>query len=348
MNPLRVAIVDDLALARAVLRRVVGSVPGYQVAWEAADGAQAVAKAAADKPDAILMDLVMPHVDGAAATRQIMAATPCPILIVTSSIGTNLTRVYEALGAGGLDAVNTPTLGPDGTVRGEAPLLARLATIAKTASPFTVPQVMGSSPPAATASSAGQLPFIAIGASTGGPAAVAQVLSDLGPNVPAAVVVVQHIGSDFTPGLAGWLSARIGRPVGVCPDGARAAVGTVSVAGGERHLILDRAGRFQYTDEPNSSPYRPSVDLFFESLLPVGSPNGVAVLLTGMGADGARGLRKLRDGGWHTIAQDEATCVVYGMPKAAGQLNAAVEVLPLARIGAAIRTRFEGVRHPAR
>ncbi len=345
MSTLRVAIVDDLALARAVLRRVIESVPCYEVAWEAADGAQAVAKAATDKPDAILMDLVMPHVDGATATRRIMATTPCPILIVTSSIGTNLTRVYEALGAGGLDAVNTPTFGADGTVRGEAPLLARLATIAKTVPTLAALPAVGASSPLASAS---QIPMVTIGVSTGGPAAVAQVLTDLGPNLPAAVVIVQHIGSDFTPGLAGWLSTRIGRPVAVCTEGTRAAIGTVCVAGGERHLVLDRAGRFEYKDEPKAYPYRPSVDVFFESLLPVGSPTGVAVLLTGMGSDGARGLRTLRDGGWHTIAQDEATCVVYGMPKAAAQLNAAVEVLPLARIGAAIRKRLEAQRNPTR
>jgi len=111
---MRIAIVNDLALARTVLRRLVESVPGYAVAWTAPDGAEAVRLATADRPDAILMDLVMPLMSGEEATRQIMAVCPCPILIVTASVGANFGKVYEALGAGGLDAVRTPTLGPDG------------------------------------------------------------------------------------------------------------------------------------------------------------------------------------------------------------------------------------------
>lgn len=333
MNSLRIAIVDDLALARAILRRAIERVPGYQVAWEAGDGAQAIAKAAADRPDVILMDLVMPNLDGAEATRRIMATSPCPILIVTSSISTNLSRVYEALGAGGLDAVHTPTLDPDGNLRGEAPLLSRLASLAKAAPAVSALPAACSTNSIATFS----LPsIIAIGASTGGPVAVAQVLADLGPKIPGAVVVVQHIGSDFTAGLAGWLASRIGLPVQVCAENSRPATGTVAVAGGERHLVLDRSGRFQFVEETGSYPYRPSVDLFFESLSKSGV-TGVAALLTGMGSDGARGLRTLRNAGWHTIAQDEATSVVYGMPKAAAQLNAAVEILPLPRIGRAIQ-----------
>ena len=115
---MRIAIVNDLALAREVLRRLLETVPGYVVAWSAVDGAEAVSKAAADSPDAILMDLMMPVMDGAEATRRIMATHPCPILIVTASVGANFGKVYEALGAGGLDAVKTPIFAPDGSIRG--------------------------------------------------------------------------------------------------------------------------------------------------------------------------------------------------------------------------------------
>src|SRR5438309_841204 len=129
---MRIAIVNDLALARAVLRCLVESVPGYAVTWTAADGAEAVRLARADCPDAILMDLVMPVLSGEEATRQIMAASPCPILIVTASLGANFGRVYEALGAGGLDVVKTPTFGPDGKVQGGEAILERLAKLART------------------------------------------------------------------------------------------------------------------------------------------------------------------------------------------------------------------------
>ena len=128
---MRVAIVNDLALAREVLRRLVLSVSGYTVAWTAADGAEAVDRAARDRPDVILMDLVMPVMDGVEATRRIMAGSPCPILLVTSSVSGNFNKVYEAMGHGGLDAVNTPTLGPDGQVRDSEGLLARLARLGR-------------------------------------------------------------------------------------------------------------------------------------------------------------------------------------------------------------------------
>jgi two-component system response regulator WspF len=331
VTPLRIAIVDDLALARAVLRRVIASVPGYQVAWEANDGAQALAKVLADKPDVLLMDLVMPVLDGAEATKQIMANSPLPILIVTSSISTNLNRVFEALSHGGLDAINTPTLGPDGKLRGEGPLLARLATIAK---PSAIPIIAKDAGVRAVAKTAGPR-LVAIGASTGGPEAVARVLTDLGPT-NAAVVVVQHIGADFIKGLAEWLSTRLGVKVALATNGVRPAGGSITLAGGDEHLTLDSQGIFKLSIEPQAYPYRPSADVFFESL----PGTGVAVLLTGMGSDGARGLLSLRQHGWHTIAQDEATSVVYGMPKAAAQINAAVEVLPLNKIGAAIRSKL--------
>jgi len=329
LKPLRIAIVDDLALARAVLRRVIGTVPGYTVAWEASDGAQALEKVLADKPDVLLMDLVMPVMDGAEATRQIMAKSPLPILIVTSSVSTNMNRVFEALSHGGLDAVNTPTLGPNGTLRGEAPLLARLAGIAKSHHNPTVAK----SPVAQAPASASRI--VAIGASTGGPAAVARVLADLG-SISAPIVIVQHIGADFSHGLVEWLSTRLGTKVIHAATGVRPAPGTITLAGGDEHLSIDSQGLFKLSPEPQEYPYRPSIDVFFESL----PGSGVAVLLTGMGSDGARGLLSLRQRGWHTIAQDEATSVVYGMPKAAAQLNAAVEVLPLEKIGSAIRTRI--------
>src|SRR5436305_10187619 len=138
---MRIAIVNDMALARAVLRRLVLSVPGYAVAWTAADGAEAVRRAAADPPDAILMDLVMPVLDGVEATRRIMAASPCPILLVTSSVTGNFDKVYEAMGHGGLDAVNTPTLGPAGQVRDSEGLLTRLAKLARARSDVAEPTV---------------------------------------------------------------------------------------------------------------------------------------------------------------------------------------------------------------
>jgi two-component system response regulator WspF len=331
---MRIAIVNDLALAQLVLRRLVESVPGYAVAWTAADGAEAVGKAAADRPDVILMDLIMPVMDGAEATRRIMASSPCPILVVTASLGANFGKVYEALGAGGLDAVKTPVLGPDGQVRGGEALLGRLARLDRVGpGPGEVPA--WGMPAGTPATPHAGPPLLAIGASTGGPDAVAQVLRALAPAPPAPVVVVQHIAADFAPGLATWLQGRAGVPVRLAQEGSVPGRGQVYLAGSDDHLVLGLDRRFAYTAEPKAYPYRPSVDVFFESLAGAWPAGGVAVLLTGMRDDGARGLAGLRKLGWHTIAQDQETSVVYGMPKAAVELNAAVQVLPLPAIGPA-------------
>lgn len=348
MNAFRAGVVNDLALARMVLRKVVESSPGWRVAWEAADGAEAVEKTVADRPDVVLMDLVMPGVNGAEATRRIMARKPCPILVVTASVGANHGLVFEALGVGGLDAVTTPTLGPGGSLVGAEPILSQLSKLKRAATnligPSGVFPMLPSSQPVAAPT--GGPPLLAVGSSTGGPEAVARVFADLGPP-PGPAVVVQHIGADFTQGLADWLASRTRLTVRVPKGGEKPASGIVYVAGGDDHLVLAPDGRFEYTPHPTDYPYRPSVNVFFESAGRAWPGGGVAVLLTGMGSDGARGLLALKNRGWHTVAQDEATSVVYGMPKAAAERGAAVEVLPLGHIGQAVRGRLSGRKSAA-
>ena len=296
---MRIAIVNDLALARAILRRVVESVPGYAVAWEAADGAQAVTKAATDRPDVVLMDLMMPVMDGAEATRRIMSTTPCPVLVVTSTVGGHHAKVYEALGAGGLDAVHTPTLGPGNTVLGGEPLLNRLAKIA--AQKSAPRPVRTATPAGGTPMPAGGTPgppILVLGASTGGPEAIAQVLTGLGPGVPATVIAVQHIGGDYASGLADWLKSRTGRDIRLAVAGQLPTSGGVHLIGGDHHFRLSMGGRFEHAPDAPHYSFRPSVDIFFESLVRGWPGHGVAVLLTGMRTDGAVGLLALRRAGW--------------------------------------------------
>jgi two-component system response regulator WspF len=344
---MRIGIVNDLALAREVLRRVVASVPGYAVAWTAGDGEEAVRRAAADPPDAVLMDLVMPNVDGAEATRRILKEFACPVLVVTATVSGNYDRVIRAMGAGALDAVETPALGPDGTVRNEGPLLARLAKLAAarraTTSGSEVMPRLGARGPAAAP--AGRPPLVLIGASTGGPDALAAVLAAFPADFPAAVLVAQHIAAAFAPALVSLLAGRCKLPVRAAADGDRPAAGQVLVAATDDHLEVTPGLAVRYTKAPAAYPYRPSVDVLFGSAAVWPRP-GVGVLLTGMGPDGAAGLLRLRTLGWHTVAQDEGSCVVYGMPKVAAERGAAAEVLPLGRIGPAVALTIQTGHRP--
>ncbi len=344
---MRIGIVNDLRLAVETLKRAVAMLPSATVAWIAEDGAQAVARCAADVPDLVLMDMIMPVMDGVEATRRIMIATPCPILVVTATVEGNATKVFEALGAGALDAVATPGLSSDGGVTNAEPLLRKIRTIAMLGG-AGVPR--SAEPPAASpvvpASAIG--PILAVGASTGGPQALAVVLRALPKPFPQPIVIAQHIDPSFASGLCEWLSQETGHRALPAAEGAALASGVVYLAATADHLILDSSGRIRYTAQPRDAVYRPSVDVFFSSLRSAGAAPGVAVVLTGMGRDGAAGLAALRAAGWFTIAQDKATSVVWGMPGAAAEIGAAARVLPVQSIGAEIAARLAAPLHHAR
>lgn len=332
---MRIAIVNDMKMAVEALRRTVVSVPGYEVAWVAANGVEAVKLCAENVPDLILMDLIMPMMDGVEATRQIMAKSPCAILIVTSSVSQHASLVFQAMGAGALDAVSTPTLGADEKGVGREEFLQKIRTIARLLG--AVPR-KPSAQPRVEPASMGKMGswLIAIGASTGGPSAVAKVISKFPAGLQAAVIVVQHVDESFAPGLAQWLSQQSALPVRLAQEGDRIENGRVLVAGTNDHLVVKNNRMLGYNHEPAANPYRPSVDVFFESMVQNWPGRSVAALLTGMGRDGAEGLLSLKKSGAFTIAQDAATCAVYGMPKAAAELHAADKILPIDRIAETI------------
>jgi chemotaxis response regulator CheB len=281
------------------------------------------------------MDLFMPGMSGVECTRRIMAVAPCPILIVTSTVEGSYQEVYEAMGLGALDAVDTPALGLGGDLSGGAALLAKIAIIAKLVGVRSAPARRAARITQSPAPSASTL--VAIGASTGGPAALAEVLTALGPRFPAAVLIVQHVDEHFARGLATWLADLSKFPVELAEEGTRPRPGAALLASTQHHMVMNADGSLGYTRRPLDVPYRPSVDVLFNSIVAHGPRRGIAVLLTGMGKDGAAGLLALRKRGWTTIAQDQATSVVYGMPRAAVELGAASQVLPIGKIGAAIK-----------
>ena len=337
---MRIGIVNDLPIAAEALRRAVMSRPEHEVIWTTRDGNAAVAACQRDLPDLILMDLVMPGMDGVEATRRIMAETPCAILIVTGSVGSNTRRVFDAMGHGALDAIDTPALGTGAPQASAALLLAKIDSIRKLISSRTgeFEIVRGNT---ATMPILAPAPLVAIGSSAGGPAALHTLLNALPEDFPAAVVVVQHVDEQFARGMAEWLNERARLTVRVAEQGDRPERGTVLLAGTNDHLTLMRGGRLGYTPEPAGYAYRPSVDVLLHSICRLWALPAVGVLLTGMGSDGAAGLKAMRDKGFHTIAQDQASSSVYGMPKAAAKLNAAVDILPLDQIAPRLTRLFQ-------
>jgi two-component system response regulator WspF len=339
---MRIGIVNDAALAREALRRVVVSSPQNEVVWTASDGAEAIAMARENPPDLILMDLFMPGVDGVDATRRIMGESPCAILVVTATVSGHLSKVYQAMGYGALDAIDTPTLGPRGEVGGAAVLLHKIELIGRLIgkpAPRRDREDGSLSRPVGASRSPVERsvePLVVLGASTGGPQALAEILGELPARLAAGLVIVQHVDAAFAPGLSEWLSEHVKRPVMLASEGHRVAAGELLLSATDDHLVLGEDRRLHYSAEPRSVCYRPSVDVFFTSVSQNWPGPGVAALLTGMLHDGARGLLALRRRGWRTIAQDEASSVVWGMPKAAVELGAAEEVLPLSQIAGAI------------
>ncbi len=333
---MRIAIVNDLMPES--LCRIILNVPGYDVAWIAHDGAEAIKKCASDRPDLILVDPNIPGIDGVEVTRRIMEETPCPILIITPKVEDNAAKVFKAIGYGALDVVNTPLPGNNEQAQHSREVfLKKISTIIKLQGGLSKTESFRTKTKSFQSIISDQVPpLVIIGSSTGGPKTLVKVLSHLPENLEAAIVIVQHLDEEFSSGLADWLDVQTPLRVRVATRGAHPEKGIIDVARTNDHLILTTGLRFAYTPEPHDNPFRPSVDVFFKSVAKHWPDKGCAVLLTGMGRDGAIGLAKLRKLGWHTIAQDQATSVVYGMPKAAKELNAAIEILPIEGISPAI------------
>ncbi len=326
---MKIGIVNDMPLAVEALQRALALDPALHVAWVASDGEQALRACAAQRPDIVLMDLLMPVMDGVEATRRIMAQTPCAIIVVTSDMDRHTPRVFDAMGYGALDAIDTPRLGGANPQAAAAPLLRKIRNVGWLIGAYDrdrgAPALPSTRPPPTGATPG----LIGIGASAGGPLSLATLLRGLPADFPAAIVLVQHVDASFAAGMATWLDEQVALPVRLALHGERPTPGTVLLAGTDDHLVLHNDGTLRYTREPAASLYRPSIDVFFNSLARQGGTPAIGVLLTGMGRDGALGLQAMRRNGMLTIAQDRATSAVYGMPKAAAELNAAMEILPL-------------------
>jgi two-component system, chemotaxis family, protein-glutamate methylesterase/glutaminase len=329
-RPIRVLVADDSELFRDVLARVVSTDPSFEVVGVAADGNAAAALARSVRPDVITMDLHMPCADGFSGIARIMAETPTPILVLSANreeaVG------FRALSLGALDILEKPSatsdLGAYGSLlRSRLRLLAGVRVIRH-------PRGLRDGPrPAAPVR--GRADLVVIGASLGGPRALATILRALPADFPAPIAVVQHIADGFTEGLASWLAQESRLNVREARDGEPLRAGRVLLAPTGRHLVVSE-GTAHLSEAAPVDTFRPSVTPLFVSAASSYGPRACGVLLTGMGRDGAEGLRALKAAGAHTIAQDEATSVVFGMPRAAIELGAVDRVLPLDDIARAL------------
>jgi two-component system chemotaxis response regulator CheB len=349
---IRVLVVDDSATVRGHLTEVLSREPDVAVVAEATTGERAVELAARIRPDVITMDIVLPGMSGLAATEHIMAHCPTPILVVSSS--TNRGELYqtcEALAAGAVDVLEKPDGRADDAwweqrlvsavrlvsrirvithprARLNANGSARVNGTAHRAMPVAVEPVQAPG---------GTCEVVCVGASTGGPPALVEVLRALPDDYGLPVLLVLHINEPFSSAFVDWLGVQLGRTVRYPRDGEllSAAAGQVVMAPPDLHLVV-RHGRLRLDRGPERHSCRPSVDVLFESVAHDRGAAATGVLLTGMGRDGAAGLLALRRAGARTVAQDEATCVVYGMPREAALLGAAEQILPVAAIGPAV------------
>ena len=336
---LTVVLVDDSSSVRAVLRRLLAQASDIQVIGEAADGESAVDLVDRLRPDVLLLDIVMPVLDGFGVLARLRRDRPVPTILLTSRADRSEVRAaFQAIGSGAVELLPKPE-DPDSwrlladtlpaVIRAAA--AARVAPAAGTAAAGASPSGGGSGafalplPPRAPAPGRAtrEIAFLAIGASTGGPAAVRDLLAALPAPAPFPVLVVQHIAAGFESGLAEWLAATLGLDVRIALAGEHPAPGTVRIAPGGAHLRLGADGRLELdSGTPPRRGHRPSVDELFRSLDQGAAQRVVAVLLTGMGTDGAEGLRELRRAGALCFAQDEASSAVFGMPRAAIELGA--------------------------
>ncbi|NWG19215.1 MAG: chemotaxis-specific protein-glutamate methyltransferase CheB [Chloroflexi bacterium] len=358
-TPIRVVVVDDSALMRRFITEMLQRDPAIRVIGTASNGREAIDVVQQLRPDVVTMDVRMPVMDGLATTEHLMAYCPTPILVLTASLASyEVDITFKMLGAGALEVVEKPQNADaralDHAARDlvrRVKILSRVKVVthlrgrrraSDTGTPAATQIKHGSEapererhstdgaapvPPAPAAAPYGlAFPTIVIGASTGGPRVVHQILAGLPRHFPAAVVIVQHIAEGFSEGMAEWLASAGSLPVHVATEGRPLRPGEAIVAPDRRDLLVTPEGAVHLSDSALLIQ-RPSIDITMQAIADVCGPRTIGVLLTGMGRDGAYGMLAVRRRRGYTIAQDEASCAISGMPRAAMQLGAIMEVL---------------------
>jgi two-component system chemotaxis response regulator CheB len=342
--PIRVLVVDDSSLTRALLRSILEDDGGFEVVGEAGNGREAVDLARSLRPDLVTMDLEMPVMDGLAAIEEIMCSKARPILVVSGVADAQ--KAYAAVSRGAIEVVGKPGLAPADAADfvDKARLVSRIPVIthprtrrAPNPAPAAAPTVSSGTNPA----------IIAIAASTGGPQALAELLAQLPAGFGCPVVVAQHIADGFAAGMAQWLATLSSLPVRLGTDGDPLEPGTVTLSPSEANMTVTSARRIALAPRAAGQIYRPSCDALLSSVATVAGRAAVGVILTGMGSDGVKGMEAIRAAGGLTLAQDEASSVIFGMNAVAIDRGWVQKVLPLDGLARALAAVGQGTGVPA-
>lgn len=337
---IRVLLVDDSPLVLRMIERLLKAAPDIEIVGTARDGNEACKLVEQQRPDVICTDYHMPGMDGMELTRWVMANYPTPILVVSVSVqsGENDRKnIFNFLEAGAIEVFAKPRSGIESEYATRAELLIEKIRVLSGVHVFRriekySPEHFRLSDEARELAGHRDLAMVAIGASTGGPMVLKEILQALPRDFPLPIVCVQHVGEDFLQGLVDWLGAGASLKIQVAQDGTEPRSGNVYFAKESHELLLGADGRLHVQPADPGLLHHPSIDITFRSMAQHFGSRVIAILLTGMGADGAQGLRELADAGSLTIAQDEESSVVFGMPKVAIELGAARHVLPPAAI----------------
>jgi two-component system chemotaxis response regulator CheB len=354
MSRIKVMVVDDSAVVRQVLVQLLEGDAGIEVIAAVSDPLFAMQRMKIDWPDVIVLDVEMPRMDGVTFLRQLMQERPTPVIICSTLTEAGAPTTLEALAAGAFTVITKPKLGLKQFLTESAHQLitavrtAAVANVKRLATRQAVPRATAIAakntadvilaPAGEQAMTRTTEHIVAIGTSTGGTQALEQVLSAL-PAVCPGLVIVQHMPTQFTAAFAKRLNTLCEIEVKEARNGDRLVPGCALIAPGGRHMLVQRSGaqyHVEIREGPPVSRHCPSVDVLFRSTAKAAGPNALGIIMTGMGDDGARGLKEMRDAGSNTIAQDEASCVVFGMPKEAIRAGAAGRVLPLDELPQAI------------
>lgn len=351
---IRVLVVDDSAVVRQAFSEILSKDPALEVMSLAADPLIAAGFMRTEVPDVILLDLEMPRMDGLTFLRKLMAQHPVPVIVCSTLTSRGSTAAIQALESGALEIMTKPAMGTRQFLEDSR---ARILEVVKGAAGANVSRarrpeileprhtadvILAPSTPRGLVETTEKI--IAIGASTGGTEALREILTNLPADCPG-IAVVQHMPEQYTRSFAARLNEQAAIHIKEAENGDRLMRGQALIAPGNRHLLLRRSGaqyHVEVADGPAVNRHRPSVDVLFRSTARYAGPNATGVILTGMGDDGARGMLEMKQCGARTIAQDEATCVVFGMPKEAIRHGGVDEILPLGAIAGHLAPSVSG------